>query len=174
MLCASSLPSAVSPTVINSRNNSVNMQLSAKHLKAVDTIGDGNCFYRAISSSLVGNQSQYMVLRHKIAQHLIDHGKYIFLCAGITSNNDESILKSAVNVRRDGTWAGEDILLVAADYLKRPIHVYNANIKDSPRIYLPSQPCSDAPVMIAFYEPGHYVYVTHSGNVYSPHRAIIH
>ena len=58
---------------------------------------------------------------------------------------------------RDGSWVGEDGILATADYLKRQIVVFFALSSASPIVYTPVSHVADpAPIMVAFFEPGHY------------------
>ena len=57
-----------------------------------------------------------------------------------------------------GKWAGEDVIAMMAGYLRRKIHVFMYVGADgtSPTKYLPVSPATKPPLLIAFYEPGHY------------------
>ena len=78
----------------------------------------------------------------------------------MVSSSTESFLQRAVEVRKCGTWANEDITLATADYLKQDSHVITANRTTAPLVYSPSIPSNKNPILIAFYEPGHYRAVT--------------
>jgi OTU-like cysteine protease len=149
--------SSICQSDIQLRNDAVDKQLSDKHLRPVDVTGDGNCFFRAISVSIFGNQLQHDVLRQCTARHMSVNGIKIFKKANITSADKESVLKSAHAINANGIWVGEDAILAAADYLKRDIHVFIAAVRASPLIYSPLTTASDlSPIKVAFYEPGHY------------------
>ncbi len=63
------------------------------------------------------------------------------------------------SVRTDSNWAGEEVLLAAADYLQRDIlvHKYITVSGSSPMIYHPAAgERNDSPISLAFYEPGHH------------------
>ena len=64
------------------------------------------------------------------------------------------------NLSRDGVWAGEEVLRAAASNLSRTIHVYSGVGITWPLVYQPvGETCvtSLLPVILAFYEPGHYM-----------------
>ena len=72
ILQAVSSSSNLSPVTINVRNSALEAQLAAKSLKSINVCGDGNCFFRALSMSLYGDESAHAQLRTSIAQHLAD------------------------------------------------------------------------------------------------------
>ena len=119
-------------------------------------VGDGNCFYRAVSVSLYGDQNNYSTLRKSIANFIVS------MQTGTSFADFESLRQLAANVSKDGTWAGEDVIVVTANYLQRQIHVYFASVTASPLKYSPQLATlpSTLPILIAFYEPGHYRAVT--------------
>ena len=59
----------------------------------------------------------------------------------------------------DATWAGEESIVAAADYLHRPIHLYKycSSSDMLPVIHSPkNNNIKYSPIFLAFYEPGHY------------------
>ena len=96
-------------------------------------------------------------MRNSIAQRLVKHGSDIIASSGFASSDLASITKAAASIRQPNEWAGEDIVLVAADFLQRDIYVYIAREFISPHLYFPTLFRSTGPsVQLAFYEPGHY------------------
>ena len=97
-----------------------------------------------------------MALRQSVA-------KYIASQVDSSSSSDHVALrKRASDIMKGGTWAGEDIILYAVDYLQREIYVfmYIDTNGTSSKIYSPSSgPTKDTLLLIAFYEPGHYMSV---------------
>ena len=92
---------------------------------------------------------------------MLAEGKKIFARINFARSGDDAIRKSADAIKSDGSWAGEDAILAAADYLRQEIHVFVSSPKISPVIYsLSSDVSVSAPLKVAFYEPGHYVFVT--------------
>ena len=63
-------------------------------------------------------------------------------------------------IRQSGSWAGEEAILAAANFLKSKVHVYVAAAASSPLVYkstsVSASGVSNGQVNIAFYEPGHY------------------
>ncbi len=151
-MTAAAQPSTVDPLEIKIRNDALDEQLKAKKLVTKDVLGDGNCFFRACSASLYGHQENHLVLRKAVAFYISDLAK----CATKAERNDFEKLASIVNT--EGKWIGEDVILMTARYLQRPVYVYISTVQSSPLIYSPPavKGVSTLPVMLAFYEPGHY------------------
>jgi hypothetical protein len=84
----------------------------------------------------------------------------IFKVLGVDSIADEESVKQCVHrMRMDGVWAGEEVILVAADLLQRDLHVYKYVEKAGtfPVVYAAALDCRAGPPLgLAFYEPGHY------------------
>ncbi len=133
-------------------------------------IGDGNCYYRAVCVGVYGKQDAYASLRKSLADYVILQQK------DVSAVSSESLKRLAADIQMDGSWAGEDVILATANYLRRPLHVYCASRATSPLIYSPDEPFPFpvSPILLAFFEPGHFRAVvrnddvintsTHSGN----------
>jgi hypothetical protein len=156
---AANEPSTLSTSNIQLRNAEVDKQLRDSQLYTVDVRGDGNCFFRALSVSLYGNETHHEELRTSIGDHLLHNYVSIFeLAAHMMPTDYESARQCADNIRRNETWVGEDAILTAADFLQRDILIY-ISAKNSPLIYSPasnSNVSSLPPIRAVFYEPGHY------------------
>ena len=76
-------------------------------------VDDGNCLYKAVSVSLGGDQNNYSTLRKSIANFIGS------MQTGTSSANFESLRQLAASVRKDGTWAGENVIIATANYLQR-------------------------------------------------------
>jgi hypothetical protein len=161
-LDAAAQPSPVDSNTVKLRNTALLKQLSDKHLTYVDVTGDGNCFYRALSYTLYGNESQHVELRRQVADHIYLHHARIFRTSSdITPAERASIDQSVQLMRTNRVWAGEEAILAAADFLQRELHVfkYVTSVGTSPSVYAPvsvsgSELCS--PLRLAFFEPGHF------------------
>ena len=84
------------------------------------------------------------------------------------SSDLASITKAAASILQPNSWASEVIVLVAADFLQRDIYVYIAcesisHLVYSPTLYRPT----GSPILLAFYEPGHYYDLVQSLSVIS-------
>ena len=112
--------------IILSRNAAINRQLAAYYLRAIDIAGDGNCYFRALSFCISGNQRNYKSLRALIAL-------YVNRQAEAAAPEDKGTLfKHAADIATNGFWPGEDIVLPTANCLQRAILVYVAHVASSP------------------------------------------
>ncbi len=134
------------------RNNSVDLQLSSKNLCSIDVIGDGNCYFRALSVYLNGHESDHMTLRQTIIQCLAT----TFGLASDDALGNESASNQVSKLMSSGTWVGEEAILATSAYLQRDVHVFTAFAKSSPLIYAANSANCAPPITLAFYEPGHY------------------
>ena len=146
---------------VKRRNAVVDGQLRAEGLRAVDVIGDGNCYFRAVTVCLYNNKSGHLELRNFIANHILELPSADDALPGISMDvEDPSVHQGLDNMMQSGTWAGEDMIVATAAFLRRPVHVYTfTSVLDaSPLIYpSPVQQALDVhPIRVAFYLPGHY------------------
>lgn len=147
---AATAPSSLSSSVISARNAEVDKQLCDSNLCSIDVVGDGNCFFRSISMSLYGHERDHMKLRIATTDVLAEQ------LGGNSESVSSRVQRHIEDVRRSGTWVSEDVIVAAAACLRRAIHVYLAAGKFSPRIYNSPAGSSLLPILLAFYEPGHY------------------
>jgi hypothetical protein len=144
----------ISQDICNTRNAALHLQLQRKHLKLVNVQGDGNCLFRAMSVNLCGHENQHGELRCAVASHMPKCKPL----RNLSDNDADSLRKCqqrADAMRQDKIWAGEDVILAAADYLQRDIHVFIAAEQASPLVYSTGVTALP-PVRIVFTEPGHY------------------
>ncbi|KAK3828146.1 MAG: hypothetical protein J3Q66DRAFT_276274 [Benniella sp.] len=94
-------------------------QLAGLNLQLKDTIGDGNCLFRACADQFHGSESHHATLRGEVCQYIEDHEEHFkfFL-------DDETVEAHVAKMRRNGTYGG-NIELVAFARMKRvDIKVY--------------------------------------------------
>lgn len=94
-------------------------QLAGLNLQLKDTIGDGNCLFRACSDQYYGKDNQHAALRAEVCQYIEEHGNHFesFL-------DDETVEAHVARMRKNGTF-GANVELVAFARLKRvDIKVY--------------------------------------------------
>ena len=130
ILDAARKPSAIDSATVQKHNLHVDKQLVDNNLLSVEVEKDGNCFYRALSYCLYDRQSTNSQLRKSIAQHLLNYHEQIF---GVKANR-EFFKKYICSLHTDGTWAGEESIVTAADFLQREILVckYSTTAAASP------------------------------------------
>ena len=117
----------------------------------MDVQRDGNCFFRAVSVCVYGDQTHHISLRTSVARHIQVMDRPIFIRAGIT-DVDVSLKKSAHAVEADGTSVSQDAILATADYLQRDVNIYVASSQFSPVAH-PPVTCKVTlpPINMAFY-----------------------
>ena len=112
-------------------------------------IGDGNCFFCALSVVLYGREGEFSVLCQSVVEYLKES-----LSTSPTAND---VHKYVSDISSDGVWVEEDIIATAADHLQRNIYVYMSTSSTLPLVYCPQTADSMLPSLcIAFYEPGHF------------------
>jgi OTU-like cysteine protease len=169
VLQASSTSAALDQLTIYNRQAAVDKQLADRNLTSINVLGDGNCFFRAISVCLYGHEHEHAALRADIAKHFEATAGGLASAMDIGPEDYAELRKRAAIVGRDGEWAGEDVILTTSAFLQRDIHVYLAGANSSPMIYSPLVHSMSKPINIAFYEPGHYRAVIEK-NLSQPHR----
>ena len=143
----------LSPRLINERNYYLNKLLQEKNLQSTDVGGDGNCFFRAVSVGLCGNQEQHAELRKSVAEHLRKNHITIFAAANIKLSTSDSPTNIAAALEQPDTWVDEIGVLATANYLQRPINFYSAAVADVLTLlsYPPASNALDSkPILLAF------------------------
>ena len=95
-------------------------------LNSVPIEPDGNCFFRAISFCLTGNEDHYHTVRVAICNHLLKNALLFrpFLRAGQGSIQSHI---SLTGMHMDGVWATEIEILALSHLLKTEIYTYSQN-----------------------------------------------
>lgn len=101
------------PTNSNSSMSLLTSSLSQMGLEPVDVIGDGNCFFRAVSHQINGTESNHSQIRALAIQNLINCPEQF-----IESNTEQSWLQYLQNMSRQGTWADHIVI-----YRQLQIHI---------------------------------------------------
>ena len=140
------------------RNVFVSKQLAASGLKTVNVGGDGNCYYRALSIGLYRHENQHLQLRQSIVQHILDMASAGDSLPGVSMViSNETVRQQLADIMTAGVWAGEEMIIATAAYLRRPVHVYTYTtiVSSCPRVYGPLGQCADgfSPVPVAFFLP---------------------
>jgi len=133
-------PPAPSDSVSNDKNtselvNPVNhaedgqqMELLRTRLAAFDmhpeeTLGDGNCFFRAISKMMYGDDQYHYLIRKQAVKRMADYPQdYInFINYGV-----QTFEQYLSQMAEDGTWAENTVIRATADALQVEINVITA------------------------------------------------
>ncbi|ORY86016.1 hypothetical protein BCR35DRAFT_351571 [Leucosporidium creatinivorum] len=97
-------------------------QLSSAGLYAANTLGDGNCLFRALSDQLTGSDGSHASIRHEVCQHLASHAdRYrLFVDSDSVPGGYEGHVGS---MRRLGTYGTNIELSAFANLYQRSIKV---------------------------------------------------
>ncbi|KAF9956910.1 hypothetical protein BGZ70_009713 [Mortierella alpina] len=94
-------------------------QLAGMNLQLKDTMGDGNCLFRACADQFTGSEREHAALRAEVCRYIEDHEEHFksFL-------DNETVAAHVAQMRKNGTYGG-NIELVAFARMKRvDIKVY--------------------------------------------------
>ncbi|KAG0216426.1 hypothetical protein B0O80DRAFT_447123 [Mortierella sp. GBAus27b] len=94
-------------------------QLAGMNLQLKDTIGDGNCLFRACSDQFFGGESNHATLRAEVCQYIEDHEEHFkFFLDNVTVQAHVALM------RKNGTYGGNVELVAFARMKKVDIKVY--------------------------------------------------
>ncbi|XP_062600922.1 uncharacterized protein LOC134262538 [Saccostrea cucullata] len=95
-------------------------------VKCVEIVGDGNCFFRAVSFCLTGVEDYHYTIRSAVCQHLL-HNSILFesfvRCAERSVENHLAL----TDMTNDGTWATELEIFGLCHLLNIDVHTYTEN-----------------------------------------------
>ncbi|KAL9956871.1 hypothetical protein ACROYT_G038421 [Oculina patagonica] len=93
----------------------------------VNVLGDGNCFFRAVSCQLHNTPDNHFYIRCLGIQHLVHHPELY-----IESNFEHSWQNYVNNMARQGTLADNIIIQAVANSLNVTINIIESNVNFSP------------------------------------------
>lgn len=137
-------------------------QIYQQHFSFVGSLGDGNCFFRAVAYQyyLDRDQEKHIELREKTIDQLVramdEYKPYV----------DDSITvdKHVGEMVKDRTWATEIEIQALSTALNRPIVVFNrsflhisgpSSVGHNP-VTVHGQPLTDVPIFVCFNGSNHY------------------
>ncbi|KAF9117718.1 hypothetical protein BGW39_001858 [Mortierella sp. 14UC] len=94
-------------------------QLASLNLQLKDTMGDGNCLFRACADQFSGTERDHPSLRAEVCQYIEDHAEHFKLFL-----DDETVEAHLGKMRRNGTYGGNIELVAFARMKKVDIKVY--------------------------------------------------
>ncbi|XP_033725385.1 uncharacterized protein LOC117315345 [Pecten maximus] len=98
-----------------------------KPLDTKSILGDGNCFFRALSFAVSDEESHHKLLRNAVVNHVMKlEDKFRSHLRPGFKSIPEYLSKSRMIL--DGTWATEVEILAAADLLRTNIYIYDAAV----------------------------------------------
>ncbi|GJJ75495.1 OTU domain-containing protein 3 [Entomortierella parvispora] len=94
-------------------------QLAGMNLMLKDTIGDGNCLFRACADQLMGSDKDHGLLRQEVCLYLEENADHFksFL-------DDETVEAHVAHMRKNGTYGGNVELVAIARLKKVDVKVY--------------------------------------------------
>ena len=104
-------------TLTNNVQNDFNIISRSTPLKIRKVRGDGNCFFRAISIVISGNEGNHLHLRKALRQHMNSH-------LGITYTSKAQLQQRIDSIKRPGSWATDVEIFFMAHLLQTDIHVF--------------------------------------------------
>lgn len=107
--------------------DSANMHCSKTNIAAPRTekeiIGDGNCFFRAVSFSLANSEDFHNVVRNAVCKHMLENRELFhpFL------NNEHSVEShlTSTQISQDGTWATDVEIFATAHLLNTDLYTFS-------------------------------------------------
>ncbi|KAJ9360662.1 hypothetical protein DTO027B9_1056 [Paecilomyces variotii] len=174
--------------------------LEALGLYASNTVGDGNCLYRALSDQMYGEFDHFEEIRNRLANHIQAHPEYFmnFMSAmggerraprraaaaasrssssSVTpapATKEQQMQKFETRVeesRKNGSWGGSEEIQAFCQSYKRDVRVYmDSGIQDFRDVSAPADEEREV-VHIAFHNFYHYSSVR---NINGPHTGLPH
>ncbi|XP_069122503.1 uncharacterized protein [Argopecten irradians] len=104
-----------------------NDKILGKPTQTKQILGDGNCFFRALSYSLSNDETHHRKIRHDTVIHMVQNANQYnsHLRSGYKSVGDWVMKKKMLE---NGTWATEIEILAAADFLCTDVYIYEENL----------------------------------------------
>ncbi len=116
---------------------------------------------------LYGHQDNHGNLRTSVANYIRS------LAETAAADKRVALIQRADIAAKDRVWVTEDLIMAAAEYLHRNIHIYISAKQSSPLVYSPSSGSNYESIFVAFYEPGHYMAVV-KNTFTNAHSALPH
>jgi len=111
------------------------LQLKLQGLTVQEVDGDGNCFFRALSHQLYGNEHSHMMLRQRTMDGMVGQ-KDFFL--PFFDPDDESFEEYVARMRSDGEWAGNEEVQAASVALRINITIHQLEMPTLEVVNFPS------------------------------------
>eukprot|EP00882_Tetradesmus_deserticola_P015984 GHRQ01017049.1.p1 GENE.GHRQ01017049.1~~GHRQ01017049.1.p1 ORF type:complete len:462 (+),score=221.66 GHRQ01017049.1:319-1704(+) len=124
-------------------------ELALLGLRVKQITADGNCFFRALSDQLEGNEHQHSALRARVVglmqAHEDDYAPFV--------EDDQSWQAYTSRMKKEGTWAGHIELQAASLLLQANIAVYQAG---QPRWSITNFPAGSRWLHLSYHDGEHY------------------
>lgn len=140
----------------------------------IDTLGDGNCMFRAFSYVLTGSQGQFAETRSAIVGHMLHNDSLCmsstYMGLGDTYRNVSHYINST-QMNRNATWGTTVEILALAHLLRVAIYVYSVT-SNTWQQHCPSHLNPSLHVYESNSDCG--IYLFHTGDHYLIVRGITH
>ena len=103
-------------------NRLLELRLHQLGLRPLDVGGAGDCFFRAVSHQLHGDQNFHLNIRAAGIEYMNDNPERF-----IESNTENSWVEYLTNMSRQGTWSDGLIIQAVADKLNLRIHIVESH-----------------------------------------------
>jgi OTU-like cysteine protease len=137
------------------RNNDLEKKIKENCLQAIDVSADGNCFYRAVSVLVSGNESYHNVIRQSVASLIESRGNIL---NGLIQSSEREFKSYITSLRTIGKYdfVGEDTVLAVAELYDCEVHIYRSSLQ--PSVFRSGNGNGHRePIRLAFFEPAHYM-----------------
>ena len=97
------------------------MSVTARWNRTYRTMPDGNCFFRAITMYLTGNEDDHIQFRAMVVNH-VQNNFVSYL--NVSEKTDDEFSEYLTNMKKTRHWADTDIIIATSSFLKTPIVCY--------------------------------------------------
>ncbi|XP_062614203.1 uncharacterized protein LOC134275940 [Saccostrea cucullata] len=144
-----------------SRRNAVEVQGQRTNIKEPsfqkETLGDGNCFFRAVSFSLTNSEDFHNIMRKAVCEHMMRNKELFkpFLKDGIQSVESHM---SSTQMSQEGTWATEVEIFATAHLLNIDLYTYSGGswLRFSVKEVDPCRQRRTGAIYLNHYQQNHY------------------
>lgn len=125
-------------------------------MEIIKMLGDGNCLFRALAhqiNELFHLTFDHAAIRRDLARYVNEHHQDLNIELAINIQDETGRSRYLKSLYNDGIWAGEEVIIAAANY-----YIINVNVhqKDCMLTYRPEKPAEPVGDINIFFENNHY------------------
>ena len=109
-----------------SKESDITSLLLQQNRKIQPVKGDGNCFFRALSVYLFGNQQQHLQVRREIVKFVSENLR-LFEALVISDDNSYTLLDHIKSMKNPMVWVTQVEIQAAVDLYAIPIYLFTPN-----------------------------------------------
>ena len=98
------------------------VSVTARWNRTYRTMPDGNCFFRAITMYLTGNEDDHIQFRAMVVNHVQNNFESYL---NVSEKTDDEFSEYLTNMKKTRHWADTDIIIATSSFLKTPIVCYS-------------------------------------------------